>query len=62
MMNSRSLERIVALIQPARKVPPFDVSRARPSHCWLDNITLAVGWLNNISICSLVDCINQPVR
>uniref|UniRef100_A0A1I7YG52 Vacuolar protein sorting-associated protein 41 homolog n=1 Tax=Steinernema glaseri TaxID=37863 RepID=A0A1I7YG52_9BILA len=47
------LEKIITLVQPLHDVRMMPTSKFRPSHCWLDNKTLAIGWANTIEVVSI---------
>ncbi|KAK0393556.1 hypothetical protein QR680_000272 [Steinernema hermaphroditum] len=47
------LEKIITLVQPLHDVRFMPSSKFRPSHCWLHNTTLAIGWANTIEVVTI---------
>uniref|UniRef100_F1KSV0 Vacuolar protein sorting-associated protein 41 n=1 Tax=Ascaris suum TaxID=6253 RepID=F1KSV0_ASCSU len=50
----RNEERMIALVQPIHDANAMSGCRVIPSHCWLNDETLAIGWANSVCICVIL--------
>uniref|UniRef100_A0A1I7X631 RING-type domain-containing protein n=1 Tax=Heterorhabditis bacteriophora TaxID=37862 RepID=A0A1I7X631_HETBA len=50
----RSLERMISLVNPSHDVDRIRSSRFPPSHCWLSDSSLAIGWADTVSIIVII--------
>ncbi|KHN74077.1 Vacuolar protein sorting-associated protein 41 -like protein [Toxocara canis] len=50
----RNEERMIALVQPIHDVNSVTGYRSIPSHCWLNDHTLAIGWADTVCICVIL--------
>ncbi|VDD86824.1 unnamed protein product [Enterobius vermicularis] len=51
----RSLDRIIALIQPSQDEITNHAWKGSPSHCWLNDAKFAVAWNNSIRVCAVIE-------
>lgn len=58
----RNANQLVALVQPAHEKHSTLAIKARPSHCWINNETLAIGWYDTVSICVIISSSNSQVN
>lgn len=45
---------MIALVQPIHDANAMSGCRVIPSHCWLNDETLAIGWANSVCICVIL--------
>uniref|UniRef100_A0A0R3RBP6 CNH domain-containing protein n=1 Tax=Brugia timori TaxID=42155 RepID=A0A0R3RBP6_9BILA len=50
----RNANQLIALVQPTHEKQSTFAIKVRPSHCWINNETLAIGWYDTISICMII--------
>ncbi|VDK80649.1 unnamed protein product [Onchocerca ochengi] len=50
----RNVNQLIALVQPTHEKQSTLAIKAQPSHCWINNETLAIGWYDTISICIII--------
>uniref|UniRef100_A0A1I8EKL1 Vps39_2 domain-containing protein n=1 Tax=Wuchereria bancrofti TaxID=6293 RepID=A0A1I8EKL1_WUCBA len=55
----RNANQLIALVQPTHEKQSTFAIKVRPSHCWINNKTLAIGWYDTISICVIIGSSNS---
>lgn len=58
-LHCRNEERMIALVQPIHDANAMSGCRLIPSHCWLNDDTLAIGWANSVCICVILPTAND---
>ncbi|KAM3727480.1 Vacuolar protein sorting-associated protein [Dirofilaria immitis] len=47
-------EKILYEVQPTHEKQSTLAIKAQPSHCWINNETLAIGWYDTVSVCIVI--------
>ncbi|VIO99680.1 Vacuolar assembly protein VPS41 homolog, putative [Brugia malayi] len=57
----RNANQLIALVQPTHEKQSTFAIKVRPSHCWINNETLAIGWYDTVSICMIIGSSDSQV-
>ncbi|VDK80996.1 unnamed protein product [Litomosoides sigmodontis] len=55
LFSFRNANQLLALVPSTHEKHSTLAIKARPSHCWINNETLAIGWYDTVSVCIIVN-------
>lgn len=61
LFSFRNANQLIALVPSTHEKHSTLAIKARPSHCWINNETLAIGWYDTVSICIIVSSSDSQV-
>lgn len=61
LFRFRNANQLIALVQSTHEKHSTIAIKARPSHCWINSETLAIGWYDTVSICVIIGSSDSQV-